>query len=331
MRQFRFFAVASLLAGASIFQGSPAAAQVNIQFHLGTPDRPLRGRQFETMRALAHYLDESAQEANDVARSSVRGRSRSTRQFLASLNDFAHRSDGFHERMDTYDTRPWDLPREITALDRSARQVNDTIRRTRVYSDVAESWGQVVDVLDRMKRVLAGQDVQVPPAHRHGRDYDRDYGPFADNRNDGHDREPIRPLQPNLLPPDGDQRVPPHSDNNVILVGPRMEQYRQLLRDLDSHVSRTLEIAGRMSRDDREYSQDLFLSLQRFSTEIRTLRNRTDSGQLDTREMRPTLNRLVVDAQETDRRMHDTNAFPRAWEEWRQSIATLNQMSQIVR
>lgn len=336
MRKLPLVVMASMIGGAALFQAPSASAQVSIQFRVGTPDRPLRGRQFETMRALAHYLDESAKDAADSAGSNVRGRSRSTRQFLASLNDFSRRADSFHERMDNYEARPWDLPREVVSLDRSARQVNDTIRRTRLYYDVREDWGQVVDVLDRMKRLLAGEDVRVPPAHRHGGDYDRDYGPFSDNRDDGHvghgehDSREVRPSQPNLLPPDGDPRVVIRTDG-FLLVGPRMEQYRQLAHQLDEHVSRTMEIVGRVNRDGRDYSQDLFLSLQQFNTEARTLHNRTDSGQLDTREMRPTLNRLLVSAQDTDRRMRETNVFPRVWEEWRQTIAVLNQMAELVR
>jgi hypothetical protein len=333
MKILRSLALSALIGGATSYQASPASAQVSIQFHLGTPDRPLRGRQFETMRALAHTLGESAQEAVSVAGSNVRGRSRQTRQFLASLDDFARRADSFHERMDTYETRPWDVPREVVSLDQSARRVNDTIRRTRVFSNVADQWGHVVDVLDRMKRLLAGEEVRVPPAHGSGNDYDRDNGPFADNRdgrddrNEGRDRHDQEgrdprdqggPVQPNLLPPASDA---------VILAGPRLEQYRQLTRSLDSHAGRALEIAGRMSRDDREYSQDLFLSLQHFNTDVRTLRTRADSGQLDRKD----LNRLLAGAHEIDRKMRESRVFPRVWEEWKQSIDTLNQILDLVR
>ena len=329
MKTLRLLTVATLIGGGAIYQATPASAQVSIQFRVGTPDRPLRGRQFETMRALAHYLDETASEALSVAGSNIRGRSRQTRQFLASLDDFARRSNSFHERMDNYETRPWDVPREVVALDRSARRVNDTIRRTRVYSDVADTWNNVLDALDRMKQLLAGQDVRVPPAHRRGGDYERDYGPFADSRNegrdhhdDGRDRDPRDQIAPNLLPPSAD---------GGFLAGPRLQQYRELAHDLHTHVSRTLEMAGQVSRDDRDYSQDLFLSLQHFDTEIRTLHSRADSGQLDRRDMRPTLAHLLADARDTDRKLRENNVFPRIWDEWRQSIDILNQMSELVR
>src|SRR5262249_27176919 len=42
----------------------PAEAQISVQFRFGTPDRPLEGRRYQTMRALSHYLDEEAWEAS---------------------------------------------------------------------------------------------------------------------------------------------------------------------------------------------------------------------------------------------------------------------------
>ncbi|MEO6323580.1 MAG: hypothetical protein ABIQ65_03055 [Thermoanaerobaculia bacterium] len=317
MKIFRNAALASLVGAATLLLSAPASAQVSFQFRLGTRDKPLQGRQFETMRALSHYLDVSAQDAIETAGNTVRKTSRSNRQFLRSLDDFARRADSFHERMDQYETRPWDLPREVVALDQSARRVNDTIRRARIYSGVAERWGQVVDTLDRMKRVLAGEDVRVPAAHRHGRDYDRDYGPFADNR-DPRDVHQVQPAQPVLLPPSSDM---------IVLNGRRLDEYRQLARDLEDHSARTLEIASRMSRDDREYSQDLFLSLQKFSTDARTQRNRTDQGQIDRKD----LNRLLSDAHESDRRMREGHVFPRAWEEWKQCMTALDRMIDLIR
>lgn len=165
-------------------------------------------------------------------------------------------------------------------IDQSARRVNDTIQGTRGYSGVADQWNQVVDVLDRMKWLLAGEDVRVPPAHRQSGDYERDYGPFADNRNGQRDTlEHGGVLQPN-------------SNDTLILAGPRFEQYRQLVRDLDAHADRAMEIAGRTSRDDRDYSQDLFLSLQHFGAAVRTLRTQADTGRIDGRE----LNHLLADA-----------------------------------
>lgn len=314
MKKLHSLTLVSLLGAAVICSAPAASAKVTIQFNLGTVQRPLTGRQFETMRALAHYLDESTQEAVTVAGSGVQGRSWRTRQFLSSLDDFAKRSNSFHERMDTYDTHPWDLPREISRLDQSARRVNDTIQTTRVYSGVAEQWSQVVDVLDRMERLLAGEDVRVPAAHRRGGDYERDYGPFAGRDEHADNREHGGAFQPN-------------QGDTITLAGPRFDQYRQLVRDLDAHADRALQIAGRMNRDDREYSQDLFLSLQHFGAAVRNLRARTEAGQLDRRE----LNHLVADARETDSKMRENHVFPRVWEEWRQSIDILNQISELNR
>jgi hypothetical protein len=66
--------------------------------------------------------------------------------------------------------------------------VNDTIRRSQAWAGVADEWNDVVDALSRMKRVLAGLAAQVPPAHRRLRDYDRDYGPFPEGRDQGYEQ-----------------------------------------------------------------------------------------------------------------------------------------------
>ncbi|HEV8266652.1 MAG TPA: hypothetical protein VGR00_00395, partial [Thermoanaerobaculia bacterium] len=161
--------LASALSGAALVVAPSGAAQVQIQFRLGGRDHPLRGRQFETMRSLAHYLDDQARQAANVAEQRVSYRP-SSRRVTSALSDFVGRTSRFHERMDAYLDKPWDVPRELDALDRSARRVSALVNRERTSPAVVEEWNDAVDVLNRMKRLLAGEDVAVPPAHgpRHG-------------------------------------------------------------------------------------------------------------------------------------------------------------------
>lgn len=184
----RTLALTSILAVLMVPAEFRAEAPLDLQVSFGTVDNPFRRGQFETMRALAHYLDGTAQDAAVAAKRTLSNRSSSAREFLASLGDFSRRAAAFHGRMDDYQTHHWDVSGDVLSLERSARRVNDTIRRNQAWAGVAGEWNDVVDALDRMKRVLAGLAVQVPPAHRRLRDYDRDYGPFPEGRDQGYEQ-----------------------------------------------------------------------------------------------------------------------------------------------
>lgn len=295
-----------LLVGAAVSVASGAEAQVSLEFQFGTRDRPLRGRQFETMRALAHYLDETAQDTSRSAAESLPRRSRATQRVLESLNSFARRAAAFHERMDTYESNPWDVPREVVALDRSARRVNDTLQRTPLYADVADGWNGVVDVLDRMRQLLAGQDVQVPPAHGQGRDYDRDYAPF----NPGNSRS--------------------LGGDASYLGATELGQFRRLMHELDVHVSNAHELAEQSGRED-QLAQELFLEIHHLNDVVSALHQRTDSGQLDRRELAPAIHHILEDSQSVNRKMRQSGVLRSVWGEWQQSLDILGQLAEAVR
>jgi hypothetical protein len=324
----RALALTTLLAGVVVSLSVPADAQVSIQLRLGTRERPLQGRQFETMRALAHYLDEAAQDASTAAVDNVRGHSRSTRQFLASLNNFSQRASAFHERMDTYTTNPWDVPDEVASLDLSARRVNDTIRRTYVFADVADNWNNVVDAVNQMKQLLAGYDVRVPPAHGRRGDYERDYAPFGTgNVGGGHERDLNHQDGTNDYhsTPDSGYHSSPYDSHGSAWA----PQFRELVHQLDVHVTRAHELAERTTRED-EGSQALFVTIHHLNDEVTALHQRADSGQLDRRELRPAIQHLLEDAQATDRRMRQTGVFRETWIEWKESISILLQLSDML-
>lgn len=184
----RALALTSFLAVLMVPAALRADAPLDLQVRFGTVDNPFRRGQFETMRALAHYLDGTAQDAAVDAKKTLSNRTSSEREFLASLDNFSRRATVFHERIDDYETHHWDVSGDVLRLERSGRRVNDTIRRSQAWAGVADEWNDVVDALSRMKRVLAGLAVQVPPAHRRLRDYDRDYGPFPEGRDQGYEQ-----------------------------------------------------------------------------------------------------------------------------------------------
>ena len=86
-----------------------ASAQADIY---GTRQRPLEGRRYETMRALAHYLDESSQSALDTFTEAAKNRS-GERKMLPQVQDFARRADSFHSMMDNYEANRRDVPPQV--------------------------------------------------------------------------------------------------------------------------------------------------------------------------------------------------------------------------
>jgi len=299
--------LASALSGAALVVAPSGAAQVQIQFRLGGRDHPLRGRQFETMRSLAHYLDDQARQASDVAGQRVSYRP-SSRRVASALSDFASRTSRFHERMDAYLDKPWDVPRELDALDRSAVRVSALINRERTSPAVVTEWNDAVDVLNRMKSLLAGNDVEVPPAHGPRRGYVEGYGGG----------------------PAGGGSFGGGPVTVTVLAGADLQRFRSLVRELDDHLGRVRDAAGRYGRREYESSRDVFANIEALDDESSRLRQRAEADQIDPREIRPTVDRLSEMARRTDESMRRDNVLPGVRSEWQQSIATLDQMTRML-
>jgi hypothetical protein len=292
----------SLMLVAATLLSVGVCAQVTVQFHYGTPERPLQGRRYETMRALSHYLDERAQHAYEqAAATQVSGRRQ--RQFLQDISEFTRRADHFHDRMDHYLDSPYDLPGEVLALERRAQAVNVRIRDARVFPRTYEDWDAVLDVLNRMKQVLQGSDVEVPPAHRRDfRDYDRDYAPFQGQ---------------------------PGRGGQEVFAGSDQGELRRLADRLDDLASQASGMAPR-GTDESFRGRSLETDLRRFNDDTRAVRQRADAGQIDRREMADSVNRLLAEAGQIDGVFGASNVSPQLRGQWQQVVDTLNRMSQIL-
>ena len=295
-----------LAAGASMLFLGPAVPIVSAQTIYGTRERPLEGRRYETMRALAHYLDESTQSALDTFTEAAKRRS-SERKLLPQVQDFARRADSFHSLMDDYEANRRDVPPQVNDLLTRARRINSRLNSNYIARSTRESWTDVIDVMDRMKRVVAGENVEVPMAHGNLEDYDRDYGMFG-----------------------GVRRT--RGDGSAFgLSGYRLEQFQRLAEELDQNALRSHQIAE-TNRANYGSRQDEFLSdLRRFAERAHDVHVRADAGTVDPREMAPIVSRLLQDARDTDRSLRDTRVFPEVWDQWGATIGVLDQMVELVR
>ena len=116
-------ALAAMLAAA----GSTAFAQTTY----GTYEQPLEGRRYETLRALANYVDQTAHDAYDAAREDARHGSRTARTILPALRTFATAAADFHDRLDNYDASSSDVPDDVDSLTLRARRIQARLRTAR--------------------------------------------------------------------------------------------------------------------------------------------------------------------------------------------------------
>jgi len=274
----------------------------------GTRNRPLEGRRYETMRALAHYLDQTAQSALQTAVDDAR-RGAHGRRLLPLVRDFARRADTFHTLMDDYEARRQDVPPRVNDLITRARRINSRLGAgTYLARTTREDWTSVIDVLDSMKRVMAGEDVDVPMAHGDFEDYDRDYGPFG-----------------------GVERAGGTGGSAFDLSGSRLEDFRRLAHELDTAALRSHQIAETNRANYTARQEEFLLDLRRFAERAHDVHVRADAGRVNPREMGPIVNRLLQDARATERSLRDTRVFPQVWDQWGETIDVLNRMADIVR
>ena len=270
----------------------------------GTYEQPLEGRRFETLRALANYVDESAHDAYDAAREDARHGSRSIRTLLPALRTFASAAADLHDRLDSYDASSEDVPDEVDALTARARRIEARLKVTRGAGSTAQSWTDVMDGLERMRRALAGQDVDVPYGDSGSADYDRDYGSFGN-----------RPSRPGV---------------NGGLAGAQLEEFHQLSHQFADGVSRTYEIAWRQQKNFPG-TESLVADLRNLTQEAYDVHQRADLSAVNAGEVRPMVDRLLAQARQVDQKMRSQRVFNQVWDQWTRAIEVANQMATLVR
>jgi hypothetical protein len=266
-----------------------AQAQVRERYR---PDT-LSNASYERMRQWAHELGELAEHANEQAQAQQAGYRgfRRDRNFLRSIDHFAERAQQFHERMDTYRERPWQVDDEIDHLLRDAREVQTRIRRARfVDRHTVEDWNQVVDILNRMLN-----EYRNPGWYRGERYGDDRYRQNRDYRNDRY----------------GDGR------NSTDL--------QQLARELDERASRMSQISGRYG-DRFGYSTEV----RRFSDEARDFRQTVESRDISRSELRSRVNRLLEEARDAHAEISRNGADTSVAVEWDGIVRILDQMRNLI-
>jgi hypothetical protein len=206
--------------------------------------------------------------------------------------------------MDDYQYTSFDIPDEVDYLTARARRVSALVRQASAYQGTTDDWTRVTDVLGRMRRLLDGEDVDVPDIRDEYGDYDRDYG-YLGRRSGGYDRPGI-------------------------LTGTQLQQFRDLASQVQQQAASALRTAEQStSRYGR--AQGIITELRGFADRAQELSYRTGRGEMPSADVATLVDGLLQDARDLDRRMRETRAFPDAWADWTGVIQTLDRASRIVR
>jgi hypothetical protein len=125
----------------------------------------LAGPRYPTMRLLARYLDETTQGLLEGANDATLHGTPEEARFLSSIRTFARSARDFRSAVDVYQETPFDVSARLAALTEVARALEERLRSASVLERTFPEWSAVREVLDRMRQLLAGIDVEVPPAY----------------------------------------------------------------------------------------------------------------------------------------------------------------------
>jgi hypothetical protein len=271
------------------------ASSASAQVTYGTYEQPLEGRRYETLRALANYIDEAAQQGLQDAIADARSGSAAERRQLVYVRQFARQADAFHQRVDNYQADPGDVADEVEILAVRAKRAST---RTRALQGARDDFQRITDGIDRMRRVLNGEEVQVPSGYGTTEDYERDYGPFGN---------------PSRYPRG--------------FTEAQVQQIRQVARDLDTSASRAWRLAQRSSNvaDATRYISDL----EHFASQVSDLHRQVDQN-LDVNQVTTTVGHLLEDARAADRSMRQGSVLRDVWYEWTRTISLVQQLNDLV-
>jgi hypothetical protein len=291
----RSLRAAALAAGSLFACAGSASAQVT----WGTYEQPLEGRRYDMLRALANYLDETSQAMLQSATQDARSGTAAQRRLIPTVRTFVRQAQEFHRSVDSYQAQPDDVVDDVNFMIVRAKRLSDRLRASRGFASTQSDWRNVNDALDRMRRLLAGEDVQVPPAYGDLEDTERDYGPFRDVY-----------------------------QGTRGLTGASLQEFRRLAHDLDASAARAVQLA---QQGGATPGGDRFMSdLQHFATQADNVHQRADANVVDPSEIAPIVSHLLEDARAADRNMRQAGALRNVWYEWSRAMSVLSRMNDLV-
>ena len=262
----------------------------------------LEGSRYETMRVLSDRLVQRVQATRDELRAT-----RTAERDMPLLEDLLDRARRFRDRMNDYSNPHRSVQSDVDELDRLAQDYEYRTRDVSASTRAVDNWRGALDVIDRMKRLMRGENVDIPPAGEPGSSY------------------PSSPSSPSY------PSYPSTGGTYGTLSGTALEDFRRSAHEVVVRASLARDTAERAGTGLSDSDRRTLADLSYFVSAARELDSRASASTVDSRDVRPYVDRLLEDARRIDRAMRDANAFSRAWTDWSEVLRLAQRLSDIVR
>jgi hypothetical protein len=259
------------------------------------PPEEVGGSRFETMRALSDRLVERLEGLREELRVT-----RNTQADTPEFSDLLEKARRFRDSMQDYSNPRRYVRSDVQELDRLARDYDDRTRNVSASTRAVALWQGAQDVIDRMRRLLAGETVDVPPRGT----------------------ESTYPTGPTY---------PSGPSYGSVLSGSALDDFRRTAHEIVVRSTLARDTAERAGGAYSDSARRVLADMSYFVSGARDLESRAAGSSVDRRDVRTYVDRLLEDARRIDRSMRDTNAYSGAWTDWAEVIRLLQRLSDITR
>jgi hypothetical protein len=268
----------------------------------------IQGSRYETMRVLSERLVDRLQITRDELRNS-----RVATGDQPLLEDLLDRARRFRDRMSDYSNPARYIQADVDELDRMARDLDNRTRYVQASQRAVDNWNSALDVIDRMRRVLAGQDVEVPPA------VVTSGGTYPTNPNN-----PTYPTSPT-------QPYPTQPSYGSVLSGSALDDFRRNAHEVVVRSTLARDTAERAGSGYNDAARRVASDMSYVVSGARDLENRASATSVYRSDVKTAADRLLEDARRVDRSMRDANLYSGAWTDWSEVLRLLQRLSDISR
>lgn len=270
------------------------------------PDYPsgdIEGSRYETMRVLSERLVDRLEGLRDELRAT-----RNTPAQTPELSDLLERARRFRDRMQNYSNPPRYVESDVNELDRLARDYDARTRNVSASTRAVDYWRDVQDIIDRMRRVLAGENVDIPPR-----------GPGSS--------------YPYPSPTPGYPTYPtgPSGSYGSVLSGSALEDFRRNAHEVVVRATLARDAAERAGGAYTDSARRVLADMSYVVSGARDLESRLSATTVYRSDLRSSVDRLLEDARRVDRSMRDANLYSGAWTDWMEVMRLLQRLSDMVR
>jgi hypothetical protein len=267
------------------------------------PRGDVEGPRYETMRGLATRLVNRLEATRDELRA-TRNREADTPLF----GDLLDRARRFRDKLEDNSNPPRYVRADVDEIDRLAREYDAQTRNVSASTRAVQTWTGAQRVIDRMQRLLAGADVDIPP--------DDDTAPY-----------PTGPGNPPYPYPGGDT-----SPYGSVLSGGALDDVRRAAHEVVVRATIARDNADRAGATYGDSDRRLIADLSYFASGARELENRTNAQtSVDRRDLRPFVERLTDDARRIDTSLRGSALYSRAGSDWTEVLRLLERLADLTR